>query len=301
MLSQYFGSYLLKRQRISAEQLRCVLERESSTKVKIGILAIDAGYMTAQQVTLVNEMQKRVNLRFGEIAVQQNHITPEQLDDLLATQNQSHLSISQTLVDMGIMNFEQVETVFGEFKKESGFDDKEMEVLKSNDMDSLIPLLLKDMEGNFAQSCKTYATLFIKTFIRFISSDIRLERAEQLTWFSFPCFSYQEISGHGTLYAGFAAEQNSMLQVANRFGHEDRTSLDDVAIDSLKELINTGNGLYVSEMSGHGIELDLAPPIVMGKGTAATKGHFVRIHFTIPFGEFSLLLIEGPMTVEASE
>jgi len=297
MFSQYYGSYLLKRKLISAEQLRHVLERESSTKVRIGILAIDAGYMTAQQVNQVNEMQKRENLRFGEIAIKQNYMTHEQLDELLSNQKQSHLSISQTLLDMDIMGFEQVETVFNEFKKDSGFSDKELEALKNNDIDNLVPLFLKDVEGDFAENCKTYATLFIKTLIRFITSDIRLEKAERLTQLAFSCFSFQEITGHGTLYTGITAEQNSMLQLANVFGREDRTSLDDIAIDALKELINTHNGLYVSEMSGHGVELDLAPPVLIENGTVSTKGHFIRIHFTIPHGEFSLLLIEGPMIV----
>lgn len=296
MFSQYFGSYLLKRKLISADQLKEVLERESSTRVKIGILAIDAGYMTGVEVNKVHDMQMKINMRFGEIAIQEGFITQQQVDELLSQQNKSHLTISQALVDMNLMSFDQIQTVLEEFKRDSGFNEKELEALKHNDIDTLIPVFFKDAEGKHIDLSKKYTALFIKTLIRFVSSDIKLEKAEIVQEHSFACISCQEIRGNGVLYTGITGDRQTLLPIANSFGRENCTTLDSIAIDSLKEFINTHNGLFISEEADDGLELDLETPVVKENNVMATAGFFIRIPFTLPSGSIYLVIAEGPVT-----
>ena len=50
MYAQFFGNYLLARNMVTAEQLLQAMQKKSSMQIKLGMLAIHAGYMTAGEV-----------------------------------------------------------------------------------------------------------------------------------------------------------------------------------------------------------------------------------------------------------
>ena len=50
MYSQYFGNYLLKKGTIKPGQLADALEYQRSVHLKLGVIAVNAGYMTPAQV-----------------------------------------------------------------------------------------------------------------------------------------------------------------------------------------------------------------------------------------------------------
>lgn len=56
MFNQYFGNYLLERNIISPEELRQALEEQKSVKVRLGVMAIETGYMNAAQVERVHKL-----------------------------------------------------------------------------------------------------------------------------------------------------------------------------------------------------------------------------------------------------
>ncbi len=105
MFSQFFGNYLLHRKLVNTTQLREVLALQDTVRVKIGILAIDAGFMTAPQVDRVHQLQIKMDKRFGEIAIKEGYLNEDQLTDLLGQQNKRHLILSQALIDKGILTF----------------------------------------------------------------------------------------------------------------------------------------------------------------------------------------------------
>ena len=70
MYSQFFGSYLLRRQAITPEQLTHAISQLSDSHIKLGTLAIHKGYMVASEVDEVCFMQTREDRRFGEIAIE---------------------------------------------------------------------------------------------------------------------------------------------------------------------------------------------------------------------------------------
>ena len=141
MFSQFFGNYLRKRGCITLEQMREVLALQDSVRVKLGVLAIDAGYMTAAQVEEVHNLQSKIDKRFGEIAIDQGIIDQEKLSLLLGQQNKRHLFISQALIDKGIMTFETFANYLEDYKKDSGLSAKEFEALKANDVDTITQAL----------------------------------------------------------------------------------------------------------------------------------------------------------------
>ena len=68
MFNRYFGNYLLSKRIISSDKLKTVLEQQNEGRVKLGVLAIESGYMKAEQVTKIHDLQVKKDRRFGELA-----------------------------------------------------------------------------------------------------------------------------------------------------------------------------------------------------------------------------------------
>ncbi len=86
MYSQLFGSYLLRKNAVTPEQLQAALSRIETSHIKLGTLAIHKGLMVASEVDQVCFLQTREDKRFGELAVEKGFLTDEQLGDLLKSQ-----------------------------------------------------------------------------------------------------------------------------------------------------------------------------------------------------------------------
>ena len=111
MFTQFFGSYLLNKKIVSPANLRLALEKKDSTRVKLGVLAINAGYMTSKQVDAVHRKQATVDKRIGDIAVEMGYLTEAQVEELLSSQKTGCLLLGQALVDMGCLTNEEFEMV----------------------------------------------------------------------------------------------------------------------------------------------------------------------------------------------
>ena len=86
MYAQFFGNYLLSHGVVTREQLLETMHRKSSTKIKLGTLAIHAGYMTANEVDRIVILQTHEDKRFGELAIHEGYLTEEEVTKLLAEQ-----------------------------------------------------------------------------------------------------------------------------------------------------------------------------------------------------------------------
>ena len=79
MYAQFFGNYLLSHGVVTREQLLETMHRKSSTKIKLGTLAIHAGYMTANEVDRIVILQTHEDKRFGELAIHEGYLTEEEI------------------------------------------------------------------------------------------------------------------------------------------------------------------------------------------------------------------------------
>ena len=62
MFAQFFGGYLLNKGLVSSQDLTTAIEDKKNTRMRLGVLAINAGLMTAQQVEHVNITQQSVDM-----------------------------------------------------------------------------------------------------------------------------------------------------------------------------------------------------------------------------------------------
>ena len=83
MYAQFFGNFLLSKHAVTADQVIQAMEEQHIRHLKLGTLAIHAGYMDTAQVNDILIRQSHQNKRFGELAVEAGYLTDEQLETLL--------------------------------------------------------------------------------------------------------------------------------------------------------------------------------------------------------------------------
>ncbi len=293
MFSQFFGNYLRKRGCITLEQLRDVLALQDAVRVKLGVLAIDAGYMTAPQVEEVHQLQSRMDKRFGEIAIERGYLDEEKLTGLLGQQNKRHLLIGQALIDKGLMSFEEFQEHLKAYKRESGLSPREFEALKANDIEAVTGALLRLPDVGETKMYVDYFSLFVRNLVRFIDDRILLEPARKVEEEAFDSLIHQEIEGRFKLFTGISGTEEGMALFATRFAKMDVDGMDAVARDSLGEFMNVHNGLYLSKLSNEWVELELLPPEYKSGGSLKSVGVAYAMPFALSFGQFHFFIGVG--------
>ena len=117
---------------------------------KLGVIAVADGIITEKQANEINHLQTTKDARFGEIAVGEGYITEEQLDVLLKSREvpmQYSFLFFQKQRDISVS---KVDELLKEFQKEHGFTDEDMDGLKNDDLEQIVPI--------FAFSSKSYVT-----------------------------------------------------------------------------------------------------------------------------------------------
>lgn len=72
-------------------------------------------------------------------------------------------------------------------------------------------------------------------------------------------FAMQAMEGDHYLISGFAGCSDSLLAIANPFAGEEFDAVDLDALDAVGEFTNCINGLFASELSKEGVDIDMLP------------------------------------------
>lgn len=258
MFTQFFGNYLLHKQLVSPDHLSEVLQSMKTTRLKLGVLAINAGLMTAQQVEKAHEEQQRVDKRIGDVMVDLGFLTKDQVESLLKTQPAGHLLLGQALVDNGYMTTTQFERALNDYKAENSISDADF----SNTGDEAVKNLVKRFY-NFSTANSAYMTgyvsLLFKNLIRFIGDDFTPMDACAVSGVLSDCV-VQRMNGGLSAITVIDADASTMVEFASRFAKEELSEIDEYTQACVSEFINLHNGLFAVNMSNdNGIELKLEP------------------------------------------
>lgn len=251
MFSQYFGQYLLKEKYLTAVQLKTAVEYQQSVRLKLGVLAINAGYMNADQASKVHSMQAKLDRRFGEIAVDMEYLKEEQVDELLSSQRFGHLLLAQALIDKNYMSLEKFEEAIYSYKKKYNISEAQFDKF------------------------------------RFIDSEVYTNKITKVNEFKTECAVSQRIKNSINLLTYINAKEDVFALIASRYAQEELLVVDEMAKDSVGEFLNLNNGLYLVGMSNIGIELDMEPQTeFFGKTIYSTY----VIPIQLPFGTMELII-----------
>ena len=138
MYSQFFGSYLLRRDAITPERLTHAISQLSAAHIKLGTLAMHKGYMVASEVDEVCFLQTREDRRFGEIAIERGYLTEDQVRELLKTQIPDFLLFGQCLVDDGAISYEELQTLVLDYEAENEMYDIDLNIESKEKITQLI-------------------------------------------------------------------------------------------------------------------------------------------------------------------
>ena len=256
MVEYILGNYLVETGKITKEQLTQVLDRQDSVRVKLGLIAVAEGMMTLDQADEVNRLQAIMDKRFGDIAVSKGYLTDEQIGKLLKMQGNSYMIFIQTLVDSGYVSMDDMDTLVNNFRQANGYSNSEIDALKSDDVDRIIPLFVPENGKQFTEVIATT----VRTLIRLIDRHVYIGKAEMVNAFPATAQVSQALSGTNGIINCFSEGTGALLKVCSVFGQEDFAELDLDALDAAGEMLNCINGLYVSSLSRDGQFLELMPP-----------------------------------------
>lgn len=257
MFSQLFGRYLVDKEVIGEEDYQAVMRRQLDVRVKLGTIAVAEGLLTESQVESLNKLQMQFDKRFGDLAVEKELLTQEQVQMLLKKQGNPYMQFLQVLLESGKIGASQVDAQLNAFQKEKGFSDVDMAALKNDDFDALVPI--------FAFSSKPFVTeiagLVMRNLNRFVTRDFYIGKIRHVEELQYRYLAGQHTKGDYDLYLAFAEEEDNggfaMLASAFSGEHFDRVSAD--VYDAVCEFVNCNSGLFASDVSGRGINMDMEP------------------------------------------
>lgn len=271
MFDQIFGNYLVESGRMTKEQFAKVIERQSTVRVKLGLIAVSEKLMTAQQADEVNMLQSVMDKRFGDIAVEKGYLTDEQVGQLLKKQGNIYLTFVQTLVDEAICSLEDIAVFLDDYKQEKGFTATDMADFVSGDPDKIIALFLP-ADNNY---CARLCGVAVRTLTRIVDSAAYISKAYLTDKLIADHCAFQAMEGAFQITSGFAGEGKNLLAMAVPFAKEEFEEVDMDALDAVGEFTNCVNGLFSSALSEEDVEIDMLPPVFYEHKITITGRFFI--------------------------
>lgn len=271
MVEYLLGKHLVEIGRLSAVQLETVIAKMDEVRVKLGLLAVSEGMMTIEQAEEVNRFQATMDKRFGDIAVERGYLTEEQISNLLKKQGNTYLAFAQVLVDENLLQLQELEEVMDEFQQKHGFTKSDMEDLRSDEPERIVPLFLPPE----AMCFKDITGVLIRTMIRCVDRHVYMGKAVFKNELSVGESAFQKIaafsapvSGFRALETGLAEEDGGLAVIAAAYCRESGPLEKEDMLDAAGEFLNCVNGLYATSLSRNGIDSELLPPIFFEASSA---------------------------------
>ena len=255
MVSSIVGNYLMGKGLLTGEQFRDILNEQQKVRVKLGLIAVAEGLMTQEEADRVNQLQAVMDRRFGDIAVEKGYLTEGQVNSLLKKQGNAYLAFAQAMENQQLMTIEQLEQILLDYRCENNFTASDMDALKSDDVDSILPLFLPvDSEAYYG-----IAGTAVRTLMRLVDTGLYPDKAYIMQKTEDENGALQKVEGEKGFVSALGGKGNALQFTASVFGQEKFASVDEDALDAIGELLNCINGLYVSECKD-GSSLELMPP-----------------------------------------
>jgi hypothetical protein len=290
MLTQLFGNYLMKQHLVSPSHLIEALRESTSTRVKLGVLAINAGLMTPAQVDEVHELQKHMDKRIGDIMVDSGYLTSEQIAVLLKAQKSGHLILGQSLIDNGHMTTAQFAEAIRQFKLDNSINDIDFNDVKDELTEKMLGRFYKlNSKVTGEEHLVEYVSLLFKNLIRFVGDDFVPNKVEKLD--STASGAKQRIKSGLSAITIIDADENTMVEFASRFANEALTMNDEYTKACISEFLNLHNGLFAVKLSNNeGIELELEPQNYYEQMDLSELGNLYVFPVSFTFGNINFIV-----------
>ncbi len=292
MYAQFFGNYLLARNMVTAEQLLQAMQKKSSMQIKLGTLAIHAGYMTAGEVERVVILQTHQDKRFGELAIQEGYLTELQVAELLSKQKPDFLLLGQALVENGVFDREQLQNLILDYQSENDLETFEYSSETQETIRQMIEKFFVLAERPLSSQEISLFHLFLNSLIRFIGDDFTIVPPSICTEYPTNYCVSQKIQGRFSTHSYLDIPESCCIDFASRYVGENFTEFDEYVRASVEDFLNLYNGLFLVNMSNdYSLELTLEPPVTEEAETLLIfNEETYLLPIVYPFGTIYFLL-----------
>ena len=238
-------------------------------------MALEEGLITSQQAKKLLGVKE-----FVVAALEENYLNALQLDELKKAVPDRSACLGQVLLEEGIVDIHTLAKLFEDSKDEDSHpvDDVIKEMLEAQGWDAHEHAYIRE-----------YVKLFLRAMRKFMHTEALIIPNEDLDLVDATYLIYQSMGGALRLTVGCRMTGNVLLAMAGRFSGEEETEVNEMAIDSIEELANVINGLYIVNMSGHSHDMDLDMPRTLENGVPAGEDVFA-LRVETEFGAFMLYL-----------
>lgn len=291
MYAQFFGNFLLSKHAVTADQVIQAMEEQHIRHLKLGTLAIHAGYMDTAQVNDILIRQSHQNKRFGELAVEAGYLTDEQLETLLNQQIPIYLLIGQRLVENGALSNAELEKYIVLYQQENQLSQLENTSLQQENLHTLIRNLFLITYSDIPNYLIKYLSLLFNNLIRFIGEDFMPLNPTLCQEYVTEHCAGQIINGEYSLISYFDLNEDAAIAFASRYTGEEYINYNEYVQDSVKDFLNIHNGLFNVNISNEdSIELLLNPPTELENTMISSTSNILHLPIIYPFGTLHILI-----------
>jgi len=294
MFSQLFGKYLVEKEVITSEDYKNLIQKQLSARVKLGTIAVAEGMLTEKQVEMLHHLQMQNDKRFGDLAVENNLLTDEQVGVLLKKQGNPYMKFLEVILESGKVSVSSVDKYLNAFQEEKGFSAEEMNALKNDDIDQLLP--------TYVFSSKPYicdiAGLVLRNINRFVTRNFYFDKIRHCDCLEYKYLAGQKSVGDSTIYIAIAqtGEGDGFAKVASGFAEEETASGSVEAYDAVCEFINCNSGLFASDLSKKDISIDMEPSLAYADSKVSGKVYVLPVY--VDDQEISIVIgVENEVTL----
>ena len=215
----------------------------------------------------------RYLLEKGELTEEQFSVMKEKLTDEIKgdTTSVSYDEFVDELMKVTGKSTEWLEANIASYKKEREYSEQDFESLKTNDVEQIVKVFMK--LPFFSRMHESFVASTVRSIIQFVDADVMLGPVVQFSSLQSVYVVKQNMYGDQQMSTCITADKSELLELASTFGHEEYSVIDPFSMDAVAELLNLTNGIFASELSEEGIELDLYPPeIYSEERTICTDG-----------------------------
>ena len=286
MFSQFFGNYLVKSQKITAEQLTSCMEYTRASRVRLGLIAEEEGLLTRQQADELNSLQRQSDKRFGDLAVEKGYLTESDVNYLIRRQGSPYYIFIQALQEKVGMGRNEIQAALDSYQQDGGFSDEIMEAVKNGDIEKILPSFMGTEDRRYLE----LTGLALRNIIRFVSTYIRIDKAYQTKSLSARYAACQRTEGDFNGLVGFCCDNEDILAIAQGFANEPFDTVDEDSLDAVAEFTNCVNGLYAAELSYKGINIDMLPPEILFDTTIEEDNPFYVLPIYVDSKKTNLII-----------
>lgn len=261
MYTQFFGNYLLARGCVNQEQLISAMQKQSGTRMKLGTLAIHAGYMTASEVDATVIEQTHQDKKFGELAIELGYMTESQVLELLKSQSPDFLLIGQILVDDGVISNAELESIITDYRSENEMIELDMTYENRKAVSKLFDNFFIVSETEISKLGQMYCELLFNNFIRFVGDDFSPLTIVECDAFPVERCVSQQVNGNYSVLSYISMDDDTAIEFASRYVGDHFDTYDEYVQASLEDFLNLHNGLFIVNVSNDtSMELSLDAP-----------------------------------------